>query len=99
MSLPVEVLSTFNTIQFHPKTGAYAAKIPFVQAIYGQTVGEEYTDLLHQTLTLCAGSLTKEPRLCIDVNWLNQSAGTLYLSQTPDPVDSVPLSEAAECSV
>ena len=94
VSLPVEVLSTFNTIQFHPKTGLYAATKPFVQAIYGQTVGEEYTDLLHQTLTLYAGSLTEKVRLYIDVNWVNQeSDGTLYLSQTLDPEDGVKVRE------
>lgn len=94
VSLPVEVLSTFNTIQFHPKTGLYPATKPFVQAIYGQTVGEEYTDLLHQTLTLYAGSLTEKVRLYIDVNWVNQeSDGTLYLSQTLDPEDGVKVQE------
>ena len=94
VSLPVEVLSTFNTIQFHPKTGLYPATKPFVQAIYGQTVGEEYTDLLHQTLTLYAGSLTEKVRLYIDVNWVNQeSDGTLYLSQTLDPADGVKVQE------
>ena len=94
VSLPVEVLSTFNTIQFHPRKGLYAAAKPFVQAIYGQTVGEEYTDLLHQTLTLYAGSLTEKVRLYIDVNWVNQDfQGALYLSQTLDPEDGVKVHE------
>lgn len=87
VSLPVEVLSTFNTIEFYPKTGAYPTTKPFVQAVYARHDAEDdYTDLLHGSLNFYAGSVNEQTELYVQVNWNGQS-GKLYLSQTLDPAD------------
>ena len=93
VSLPLEVLSTFNTIEFYPKTGTYPTTKPFVQAVYARHSSEDdYADLLHGSLKFYAGSLTEQTDLYVQVNWNGQS-GKLYLSQTLDPADGWEIQE------
>lgn len=93
VSLPLEVLSTFNTIEFYPRTGAYPTTKPFVQAVYARHSPEDdYADLLHNSLKFYAGSLTEQTDLYVQVNWNGQS-GKLYLSQTLDPADGWEIQE------
>ena len=93
VSLPVEVLSTFNTIQFYPASGTYAVTKPFVQAVYARHDDGDYTDLLHSQLKFYAGSLTEETALYVQMNWNGHTPGKLYLSQTLDPADGVAVEE------
>lgn len=93
VSLPLEVLSTFNTIEFYPETGAYPTTKPFVQAVYARHSPEDdYADLLHNSLKFYAGSLTEQTDLYVQVYWNGQS-GKLYLSQTLDPADGWEIQE------
>lgn len=85
VELPGELLSSFNTVEFYPKTGADAVKTPFLQAIYGRHVkgdtGGRWNDLLHTGLSFASQSAEEQTELYVDVNWNGYAPGTIELVQ------------------
>lgn len=90
VTLPLYVLGNQNKISLYPDTHSS----PYAAAVYGtQDGGKSYWDLINSGMKFYAGSLTEKTGFYISVNWGNQSAGKIYLSQTMYPEDGIELRE------
>ena len=90
VTLPLYVLGNQNKISLYPDTHSS----PYAAAVYGtQDGGKSYRDLINSGMKFYAGSLTEKTGFYISVNWGNQSAGKIYLSQTMYPEDGIELRE------
>ena len=84
VTLPTEVLSIFNTIQFTPTSET----TPFIQSVYARhDKSGGYTNLAFDNFSFEGGSTTETTQFYLDINWNGQNPGRIFISPTLLPQD------------